>query len=192
MSYTTSGTEEKEIKGGKYLKPGINNTTIGTVEGITPEQGSPYIEIAFYKQGQDAENHTKVRFYMSEKGRAKSFEKIKHIATKVVKEATVDAIKAESLEDYGQKLQNILMGNSLRMKFVGEEYVNASNEVKVKTTVGLPSFAEATQEGAEYPVITDADTKLKYNENNSYDMKRLEKAPESSNVGSESTGKLGW
>jgi len=126
---------------------------------------------------------------MSEKGKVRSFEKIKHIATKVVKEADIDGIKAESLEEYGSKLQDLLMGKSLRMKFVGEEYINASGETKVKTTVGLPSFAEAIYEGGEYPVLDV--TKLKYNENNSYDMKKLEKAPEGA-AGSESTGSLGW
>jgi hypothetical protein len=189
MSFTTTGTQDNGNGGGKYLKPGINNTTIGTIEGTTPEQGSPYIEVKFYKEGETIENSTGVRFYMSEKGRARSLEKIKHIATKVVKEAEVDSIQAETLEDYASKLQNLLMGKSLRMKFVGEEYVNASNQVKVKTTIGLPSFAEAIYEGGEYPIVEE--TKLKYNENNSYDMKKLEKAsPET--AGSESTGKLGW
>ena len=188
-NFSTSGTEEK--KSSVYLKPGISNATIGTIEGVAPDMGSPYIEIGFYKQGGEIENSTKVRFYMSEKGRTRSFEKIKHIATKIVKASVVDSIEADTLESYGSKLQNILMGQSLRMKFVGEEYVNASQQVKVKTTVGLPTFAEAIQEGAEYPVVKDGETKLKYNENNSYDMKRLETKPEGV-AGGESTGSLGW
>lgn len=185
-NFSTSGTSEK---GSVYLKPGISNATIGTIEGVTPEMGSPYIEIGFYKEGGEIENSTKVRFYMSDKGRSRSLEKIKHVATKVVKAAEVDSIEADTLEDYGSKLQSLLMGKSLRMKFVGEEYVNASGAVKVKTTVGLPSFAEAITDGAEYPVVTE--TKLKYNENNSYDMKRLEKTPTGA-AGGESTGTLGW
>ena len=185
MSFTTTGTEEKRVDT-KYLKPGINLTTIGTVEGITPEAGSPYIEMGFYKMEGDPEANTKVRFYMSEKGIAKSLEKIKHIATKVVKASEIDSITADTVEDYGLSLNKLLSGKSLRMKFIGEEYKNASQQIKVKTTVGLPAFAEAINEGAEYPITTD--TKLKFSENNPYDMKKLPVLEESG----ESTGKLGW
>ncbi len=58
---------------------------------------------------------------MSEKAMSKSNEKLVHLASKCITKETLDAIEAESLEDYGSKLNKTLKGKVLRLKFIGEE-----------------------------------------------------------------------
>lgn len=189
MTFTTSGVKEATTS---YLKPGVNhNVTIAGIEGVTPAQGSPYIEINFHKTGVAPEFGTKVRFYMSEKGMPSSMTKIKHIGTKVVKAAILDGIKADTLSEYATKLNSVLSGKTLRMKFTGEEYKNSKDELKVKTTLGLPPFAEAITDVAEEAKISDENTSLKYDPTNQYDLKKLTKLEETPSAG-DSTESVEW
>lgn len=187
--FSTQGTEEK-VRESKYLRPGVHDAIIANIEGVTPESGSPYIKLDIHKANATAEFSTEVRFYMTDKGQQKSLQKIFHLATRIVKASDINAVTAENLAEYGTKLNALLSGKSVRLKFIGEEYLNASQEVKVKTTLGLPPFAEANTEGAEHPVVSLENTKLVYDPTNQYDYKKL---PTSNvPVGGESTGSIGW
>jgi hypothetical protein len=165
-------TVEEKVSTGegsqKYIYPGIRHQVVikNVSEGKTPS-GTPFIEVEMYSKEGGPETAKKFPFYTSPAAIAKSMEKIKHIATKIVKEEALN--KATSVEE----LRDLLKGGVLRMKFTGEEYKNANNEIKEKALIGLAPFAEAIEDGAEHAPIADADTKLKFDKNNTYDFKKL-------------------
>lgn len=171
----------------KYIYPGIRHQVVikNIKEDKTPS-GTPFIELELYTKEGGPEASVKFPFYTSEKAAAKSMEKIKHIATKVVTEAELNA--AKTVED----LKDLLKGKMLRMKFTGEEYKNKNGEIKEKALIGLAPFAEAIEEGGDHPVILDEDTKLKFDKANQYDFKKFveegESAPQEQAAGK--TG--GW
>ena len=62
----------------------------------------------------------------------------------------------------------------IRIKFRGEEYLKQDGTTGVRSVIGYPEFAEAIQEGAEYPVV--AVTKMTFNPDT--DIKKLVKLPD--------------
>ena len=168
--YSTRDTEEKVFES-KYLAPGIHKVKITEISGHAPEGRSPYLELKFANSEQKT---AEVKFYMSEKAMPRSLEKLTHIGTKCVTRETMDSISADSLEDYGKKLENTLKGKVLRIKFTGEEIEGKEGKGNWwKANIGLPRFAEACKEGAEYEAVDDDNTALTFDESNNYDMKRL-------------------
>jgi hypothetical protein len=117
---------------------------------------------------------TDMRFYLSEKAAESTYKKIRHIFTKVVKDEDYLAAKAENIEELGDVYNSKLAGHSLRIKFRGEEYLKQDGSTGVRSVIGYPEFAEAIQEGAEYPVV--AVTKMTFNPDT--DIKKLVKLPD--------------
>jgi hypothetical protein len=163
--------------GGKrlYIYPGVLNVTINGWSATTNANGKELLQLevttvdAMSEGTQNASK--KFDFYFTENAQEKSLQKVKHIVTKVTKEANIKP--ANDLAGFAGMLNSISKGKSLRMKFTGEQYLY-NGEVKVSARIGLPAFAEATNPGAEYEPVADADTKLVYDENNKYDFKKLE------------------
>lgn len=169
----------KETTGSKWIAPGVeNDIVIMNVMGVAPEgERAPFIEFTFKKAASEDEDNTKIRFYMTEKSSEMSMKKILHLATKVVKREQIDALTAGSVEEYGALLNRLIGGKHLRLKFLGEEYVNSKSEVKIKPVLGLPGFAEAIMEGAQYPVVANNATKLVFNPEK--DIIRIKNVPTS-------------
>lgn len=176
MNFGTKGTQELSGNG-KYIRPGINhNIVIESVKGVS--ESKPYIEFLFRTPKATAEEGNRQRLYMHTDGAlALNTARLKHIATKVVTESSIDGIAANDIIEYGAKLNKLLSGKRLRLKFIAEEYVKADGSVGVRSVLPVQNFAEAIADGAEYPAVKDADTKLKYDETNSYDYKKLASAP---------------
>lgn len=166
MNFDTKNVQDAPRK--KYVRPGVNeDVQIGSIEGVKPETGSPYIDIKFFIAGGKIEDATRSRVYMSESALKMSLMKLNHIATKVVSKEEFDAAGAGEADvvQYGRKLNALLAGKIIpRMMFTAEEYRNQSGEVKVRPGLGLPPFAEATKEGP---------TSLKYDPQNKYHYKKL-------------------
>lgn len=160
--------------GNLYIYPGVRNVTINGWASGTNQNGKDFIEVELttveaMKEGKENASK-KFQFYLSDAARDQSLTKIKHIITKVAKEAQMTA--QPDTASFVAMLNSISKGKSYRQKFTGEEY-EYNGEIKTAARIGLPSFAEAINEGAEYPVVADADTKLTYDENNKYDFKKL-------------------
>lgn len=177
MNFNTKNT--KETSGSKWIAPGVeNDVVIMNVMGVAPEgERSPFIEFTFKKSTSEDDDNTKTRFYMTEKSSEMSMKKILHLCTKVVKRAQIDALTANSVEEYGALLNRLIAGKHLRLKFLGEEYINAKSEVKIKPVLGLPTFAEAIMEGAEYPAVANSATKLTFD--TTKDIIRIKNVPAS-------------
>jgi hypothetical protein len=168
------GQDVQEVNKPKYIRPGIHEVTIKSVKGETNQNGNPVITFSLYLKDGDAEATTDFRFYLSEKAAPTSYKKIRHIFTKVVKDADYLSSKANTIEELGEVYNNKLAGNSLRIKFNGEGYLKQDGNTGLRASIGLPEFAEAIQDGAEYPAV--ASTKLVFNEDR--DVKPVAKVPD--------------
>lgn len=62
----------------------------------------------------------------------------------------------------------------MRIKFRGEEYLKQDGSVGIRATIGLPEFAEAIQEDAEYPAVPV--TKMTFSAD--VDIQKLAKLPD--------------
>lgn len=171
---TFGGQDVQEISKPKYIRPGIHEVTIKSVKGELNANGNPTITVSLHLVDGDADATTDMRFYLSDKAAESTYKKIRHIFTKVVKDADYLAAKAENIEELGEVYNNKLSGNSLRIKFRGEEYLKQDGTTGVRSVIGYPEFAEAIQEGAEYPVV--AVTKMTFNPDT--DIKKLVKLPD--------------
>jgi hypothetical protein len=173
------GQDVQEVSKPKYIRPGVLDVTIKSVKGETNQNGNPTIVFSMHLVDGDAEATTDFRFYLSEKAAVTSYKKIRHIFTKVVKDADYLAATADSVEGLGEAYNTKLAGKSLRIKFRGEEYLKQDGNTGTRAVIGLPEFAEAILDGAEYPVV--ADTKLTFNAE--VDVKKLTKQPDAETSG---------
>lgn len=171
---TFGGQDVQEINKPKYVRPGIHEVTIKSVKGELNANGNPTITFSLHLVDGDADATTDMRFYLSEKAAESTYKKIRHIFTKIVKDVDYLAAKADSIEELGEVYNNKLAGNSLRIKFRGEEYLKQDGSTGVRSVIGYPEFAEAIQEGAEYPVVSV--TKMTFNPDT--DIKKLVKLPD--------------
>lgn len=166
-------TEDPKGFESKFIEPGIHTVTVKEVKGVS--EGTPYIQITFEKEGKTAD----IRFYMTDAAAEKSMQKLKHLANKIIKNADLENIVG-NVEDLGFGLNKKLSGKKVRVKFSGEEVVGKVGEDGkkkpnwFKSVIGLPAFAEAVINGAEYAAVPEEMSKLKFDPNNKYDMKRLE------------------
>ena len=168
--YSTNGTEEKTFVS-KYVAPGIHVVKIVEVRGEEPDGFSPRLIFKFV----DVDNkEVEANLYMSPAAQSKSMEKLVHIATKCVTRDAIDTVGGDSLVDWGKNVNQLLAGHKLRMKFIGNEIAGKDGKGSwFKADLGLPSFAEAVEAGAEYPPLSEGESKLTFDENNKWDMKRL-------------------
>ena len=146
-----------------YIYPGVrNNVKIVKWAAGKSAQGTDYVSVFLQtKQGKEANvEPTEFRFYVSEKALPTSLSKIKHIVTKVATEEKFASVQPSNVTELVEHLNDVSRGGVLRMRFNGEQYVNSAGEVKEKAVIGLPEFAEAIEEGAQYPPVANADTKL--------------------------------
>ena len=168
------GQDVQEVNKPKYIRPGIHEVTIKSVKGENNQNGNPVITFSFYLKDGDAEATTDFRVYLSEKAAIMSYKKIRHIFTKVVKDTDYLSSTASSIEELGEVYNSKLAGKSLRIKFNGEGYVKQDGTTGVRASIGLPEFAEAISDGAEYPAV--AETKLVFNQDR--DVKQVAKLPD--------------
>lgn len=171
--------EETRGNGGSqtYIYPGIrHNVIIAKWAQGKSSLGTPFIAVHLVtKEGKEANVEPKAfEFYVSPAAMEMSLQKIKHIVTKVTTVKAWESKEPANLEEMIEHLNDISKGESLRMKFTGEEYKNSAGDIKEAARIGLPDFAEAIQEGAEHPPVADEDTKLTFDKNNKYDFKKLE------------------
>ena len=168
----------KETQGGGYIKPGIHEVTIDSVTGGYSTTGTPKLTFKLYLKDGDSSKAQDFNIFISEKSEEMAYRKIKHIFTKVSTEENYNTVTGSTIEELAEQYDKILAGNSLRIKFTGEEYINSENKIKVRPGLGLPTFAEAIQPGSSFPVVASNESKLVYDSNNQYDYKKVAAVPD--------------
>ena len=192
--FDLSNVEEK-VGGGPrlYIYPGVLNVTINGWSSGTNPNGKDYIELELttveaMKEGKENASK-KFQFYMTDNAQKQALVNIKHIVTKVTKEANMKP--ASDLAGFAAMLNSISKGKSYRQKFTGEEY-EYNGEIKETARIGLPVFAEAINPGADYEPVADADTKLTYDKNNKYDFKPFVKDASAVNANTAAPANVNW
>jgi hypothetical protein len=149
---------QSDVQGSKYLTPGVHEGV--TITGVTDGQttnGKSVIKVGFSKNGQDL-----LAEWSMEGGAVPyTMRKIKHMLTKFYDEDRIKNI------DSTEKVNAALAGKIVRLKVSGEEYLNKDGLKRVKPVVGLPNFCE------NIGSVKETETKLSYDTNNQYDLKRL-------------------
>lgn len=165
--YTFNNTEETTKS--TYIQPGIEDVTI---------TGMSYVnETAATLSFKNDMNQTlDYRIWINEdkkdtKGKTafeNSLEQILHIATKIMSEADFKAkATGNTKEELIINLNNILMGKRVRIKFAGKE-VQGTDGKKNWIKAVLPKFRFA-----ESVSVPRSETKLVFDKNNQWDVKRL-------------------
>lgn len=169
--FGTRGHEESKGATSNFIAPGISEVVITAIN--LPDvsyTGSPYLEMVFTDgTGKNAP----IRFYMNpeiREGAKKSaldisMSKIKHIATKVVTEAQIDAVTGNNINEYAMNLSKLLINKKIRMKFVGTEVKGKDGKQNwFKAELGFAPFAES---------MATVPSKLTFDINGRFDMKRI-------------------
>jgi len=164
--FGTKGVEEKGSS--KWIRPGVQEVVIESVQGIDGEKS--YLEFKFRLPESGPEDVNSQRLYIhTEKSFRLNMSRLKYIAKHVVSQEEIDALESDSIIEYGEKLDSMLSGKKLRMKFGLEEYIR-NGEVKERAVLPLNNFCEAVMPGGDYPPVDAKDTKLTFDES---DIKRV-------------------
>lgn len=169
------GQDTPEITKPKYIRPGIHEVTIKNVKGETNQNGNPVITFTMHLLDGEEDATTDFRLYLSEKAQTSTYKKIRHIFTKVVLDSDYLQATASNIEELGEVYNAKLAGNSLRIKFNGEEYLKQDGTIGIRAVIGYPEFAEAIQAGAEYAAVET--TKMSFSAEK--DIKKMVKLPDS-------------
>jgi hypothetical protein len=173
------GKEVNSERVSNYISFGVHEVTIKEVVGTTTPNGNPVINVSMYPLNGNPENANAFGFVLGGGAKEWSEKKLQHLATKVVTKDQYLATTGSNIEEYGQALDSLLAGKSLRIKFTGEERLKQDGSgITIRANIGLPNFAEAIEEGSEYPVVLAENTKLVFDKTNQYDFKKLEVAPD--------------
>lgn len=156
------GTKDVQEQKSRWIRPGVHNEVIiDSVSGVMADK--PYLEFKFRLPEGTSEDATAARMYIHTKPSLNlNLGRIKHIAKGVVKLEEIDSIEGADVLDYGEKLNKLLAGRKLRMKWNGEEYVGKDGKIKTRAVLPVNNFVEAITTSAEYPVISDSATMLKF------------------------------
>ncbi len=139
-NFTTKGVNET---GSKFISYGVRDVKIIAIESKeVVDNSTPSIFISFQELG--TEKTVSVRFPFSDKAAQYSLRKIKHLATKIVTEAEVDAITESTVTGYANALSKLILNKSVRIKFSGEEIDGVKNGKNnwYKSVINFPPFAE--------------------------------------------------
>ena len=170
--FGTNGVEDKVFES-KYIQPGINDVKIVNFEA-NDSLNSLRINFTHLTKTY-TDNGTKMPLALTvdlgftEKSAPYQNRKIKHLSNAIVTAQETDATlgSISSLADYAAKLNALLGGKPVRIKFVGKEVAGKDGKKNwVKAELGLPTFAEKI-------TVPAADTKLVYDETSKYDFQRL-------------------
>lgn len=156
------GPADSEFK--PTIDPGIHEVKLIAKSKTTPEDPK---KSAYYSLNMQTLNGSMVyemKFYLSEKSIPISLKNAKHIVTKVASQKELDSCKGETEEQLLESILSVLVGKSLRMKFSGEEYINDKGQLKMRTIIGRPNFAES---------LNEKESALRFDKNNKYDISRI-------------------
>jgi hypothetical protein len=153
----------------KWITPGVHEVVIDSIQGI--EADKAYIEFKFRLPEGDNKDTSSQRLYIhTPKSFRLNMSRIKYIAKHVVKEVEIDSCESSSVMEYGEQLDSLMGGKTLRMKFNGEQYVK-DGEVKTRAVLPLNNFCEALEATAEYAVVPKEASTLVYDVNK--DLKKV-------------------
>ena len=189
--------ERKSGSNQDYIYPGIKHAvTIHKVETGEAKTGTPFIELFFHTKEKGVESSKGIKLYITAKTADNVLVQLMHMATKVMtRKEFNEELDSTNVKTLAESFGAMMKGQFFRMKFNGQQYVNAAGDVRDNAKIPYsPEFAEAIQGGAEYEAVSDEDTKLTFDKTNQYDYKVLsesEKPTPESTVDNTVSGGIG-
>jgi hypothetical protein len=178
MNFNTKGHEVKT--GGytsPYIKPGIQVAKIVEVSYHQSAGGTPGVK--FFLEGKPMEElegkgqTNETTYWLSPKAWEYTKDKLCVMADVLGVREALDSVDASSAEEYCAALNGIFGGKAARWKFSGEEIEGKMDEETGERKSNWFKASIATYDFIEKASVSDEETKLKFDENNKYDMKRL-------------------
>ena len=188
--FNTQGTDTTERSGiSKFISPGVHVCAIKNVEFFTSGSGTPGMKLhlvtgpvagltdeAGNAIGQTCEHaywlSPKAWSYTTSKNAEGGTKRqLAIIADKLNVREQLDAISAETPEEYTKAVNLLFKGKKARFAFGGQEIIpsDSSKSVWVKAELLTFKFIESLTD-----VPNDADTKLVYDKTNAYHYKKAE------------------
>lgn len=133
------GTKNESLPEGKlFIKPGIQQVEVVSIsQNVENEGGSNYFELELKIAGEPDDSSNKFRFFTSDKALPFSMFKLVEIMYACLGQVEADKIQDETFDGYLQKVNQKLKGKKYLQKFVGEEYVNSEENVKIASKIPL-------------------------------------------------------
>ena len=179
MDFNTKGheVEEKEFVS-QYLNPGIHTAKIQKIEFTESNGGTEGLIITLEGKPDAAlENKGKTadtKWWMSPNAWPYTKDRLVIMADKLGVRDGLDDISTNSSAEYAEALNAIFAGKVARWKLAGEEIEGKEGKNNwFKAGIAGYGFIEPT-------TISDEASKLKFDEGNKYDMKRLKPSDTSS------------
>ena len=169
MSFTTAGhTVEENSMVSNFLSPGIHEAKIQKIEYFEAASGTPGMKITH--EGRSSEEGgvgqtAETTWWLSDKAWTYTKDRLVIMADKLGVRDGIDNITAQNAEEYVKELSPIFTGKAARWKFAGEEILGKEGKQNW-TKAGLASFGFIE-------TLNTSPSKLKFDENNKFDMKRL-------------------
>ena len=188
--FGTKGTKVEESNNGgarAYFAPGIHvarivgcelaETQNGKQKIVLTFEGKPHGEGFTHPRGDQYKGSIATSdLWLTDNAMEITNQTLAYMADQLGFRDAMDAVGGSTAEEYTANLSKLLIGKVGRWKFAGEEIKKegVDDEGKpfnnwFKTKLARYRFVEPTS-------VADADTKLKFDENNKYDMQRLEEA----------------
>jgi hypothetical protein len=188
--FGTKGTTVTEGNGESpraYFKPGIHIARIVDVEFVTTTNGKDKAVITFEGKPHSGDfQHPKgpqykgslatTDLWLTSNAMEITNQTLAYMGDQLGFRDALDSVGGSTAEEYTAGLKKVLVGKVGRWKFAGEEVKNdkigddgepLSNWFKTK--LARYRFVEPTS-------VSETDSKLKFDENNKYDMQRLDEA----------------
>lgn len=162
----------------RFVGYGINHdVTIVGVESGNSQKGTEFIQLKVKNTGDNDDNSTILKMYFSEKAEPITKRKILNIHSAVAKVDLLTSKTFSTTKELAAGLDAMWAGKRFRLKLQGSEYVipneEGKNALKTRTEIPISRFAEAIMGDAEKAPVADADTKLTWDKEDSYDFRRL-------------------
>lgn len=177
------GTKGTEIESGNapraYFKPGIHVAKIANVEYVETTGGTPKILVTFEGKPHGGEfTHPKgykgstaeTDLWLTEGAMQYTNQTLAYMGSQLDFRDELDAISADNGEEYAAKLKPLMVGKVGRWKFAGKEIKSDGVDDQGKPKNNWWKSQLAKYRFVEPTTITDAESKMKFDENNHYDM----------------------
>jgi len=166
MKYTLNDIEDKSEGFKSYIKPGVHEVEIIDFINEVPENQNKTANFQLKMASLDGTKEFLYKNYLSEGAMKWNLVKAKHIATNSdMTEDDKAKIGGDTQEALLKSLLESLVGKKTRIMFGGEEYVS-EGQIKERTTIGLPPFAEKL-------TVSKDQSDLKFDKSNKWHFKKL-------------------
>lgn len=175
MSFTTAGhTVEESSMVSNYLSPGVHEARVQKIEYFEASSGTPGMKITHEGRPMEdlggAGQVAETTWWLSENAWKFTKDRLVIMADKLGVRSELDKVEATDAEGYVKAVAPLFKGKAARWKFAGEEIEGKLADDGTKKSnwfkAGLSAFGFVES-------LDTTPSKLKFDENNKYDMKRL-------------------